>query len=327
MELKDAVLAELRRSGTFVSGEEISRTLGVTRASVSNAVRALRVEGYEITAVTRRGYRIDSAPDVLTPGEVAGRLPAERAERVLVLPVTDSTNTRLIDLAGKGAPDGQVVIADAQTGGLGRRGRSFASPEGVSVYLSYLLRPEPGVSAAAYTQITAWVCVAVCSAIEAVCGIRPGIKWVNDLLLGGRKICGILTQMNIDGESGDILSIVTGIGINVNNRPEDFPEELRGIAASLFGETGKTVCRAELAAALIRELDRMRAAFPQGKEAYLERYRRDCAVLGRRIRILSPEKEETATAVAVGDDFSLCVQLEDGTVRALSSGEISIRPA
>ena len=327
---KERVLTELLQADDFLSGELMSRDLGVSRAAVSQAVKALRAEGYGIESVTNRGYRLTNAPDRITAGALEAYLGKERMERVLCYDVTDSTNTRLREAAlSKDIPGGTVAVANEQTAGSGRRGRTFASPKDMGIYLSLLLRPDSMgtavYTAGDWTSVTSWAAVAVCNAVETVYGVRPGIKWVNDLLLNGKKICGILTQMDLETETGEIRDVIVGIGINVQETEEDFPEELRGIAGSLYQQTGKRIPRARLAAEMIRELDALCAAWPMEKETYLSRYRADSLVTGKEIRVLTAGGEKKATAESIGDDFALHVRYEDGTAETLRGGEISIR--
>lgn len=320
---KDAVLSILRKEKDYISGEQMSRLLGVSRAAVHAAVNALRQEGYEILSATNRGYLLHASPDNLSAHELSAYLDAARMQRVLCLPTVDSTNNRLRELALGGAPTGQIVLANAQTAGRGRRGRAFASPKQQGIYLSVLLRPDS--PPADIAEITAWTAVAVNNAIESVCGIRAGIKWVNDLILNRKKICGILTEMSVESESGYVQSVIIGIGINVNGKKEDFPQELQSIATSLAAETGKPVVRARLAAALIRELDRLSLAWQKEKPAYLAAYRQDNITVGREILVLRGTEKIPAYAAAIGDDFSLQVRYADGRFENLSGGEISIR--
>ena len=322
--LTDDVLVLLTAGrGSFLSGAEISRSLGVTRMAISNAVRSLRDAGYEIDAVTNRGYRLVSGPDRLSSGDVLGLLPEERRETVRVFASVDSTNTWLKREAMSGAPDGLCVIADAQTAGRGRSGRSFLSAPERGIYLSVLLRPNcpPDVCA----TLTAHAAVAVCRAIERVCGVSPSIKWTNDILLGGRKICGILTELTLEGESGDVDSVVIGIGINANNRNEEFPPELREIAGSIYTASGKHIHRASLAAALVEELDRMSRLWEKDARAYLADYRSRCVTVGRPVLIRRGDAQRQAFAEAVTDDFSLLVRYPDGACEALTGGEVSVR--
>ena len=165
----------------------------------------------------------------------------------------------------------------------------------------------------------------MCDAVEAAGGVRPGIKWVNDLVMNKHKICGILTEMSIESESGHIQYIITGIGINVNHTAQDFPEDIRSVASSLAMETGKPWNRARLAAQMINTLDRLRADWPHNKQRYLEAYRRDCLTLGKEIRYTRGAESGYATAVDIDDSFGLIVREADGQTSSLSSGEVSVR--
>lgn len=226
-------------------------------------------------------------------------------------------------MAFDGAPAGQIVIAESQTAGRGRYGRQFVSPKGKGIYISALLRPD-NVDPQNAANLTAWVAVAICNAVEKVCGVRPAIKWVNDLLLNGRKICGILTEMSIESENGHIQYIVAGAGLNVNETAEDFPEELREKATSVFAETGKEFSRAQIAAEIIKELDIMAASFPDNKEPYLSAYKRDCVTVGKQVRVCGKE-ERFGTAKEINDDFSLTVKFDDGEEKPVKSGEVTVR--
>lgn len=318
---KDSVLAELLKAGGCVSGEEISGGLGVSRAAVNAAVQALRADGYEISASTRTGYELLRSPDRICAGELAARLGAERMESVVCLDSVDSTNDRAKLLAQSGAPDGTAVAANGQTAGRGRMGRRFQSPDGEGVYLSMLLRPEIPPEDAA--QLTAWTSVAMCRAVERTCGVRPGIKWVNDLVLNRRKLGGILTELTVEGESRQIGSIVVGVGINVNQTA--FSLELAPIAASLSTETGASVSRCALTAEMIRALDGIRASFPAQKDDYLRAYRENCVTLGREISFTRRGETLFGFAEDIDDDFGLVVRRPDGSRETLRSGETSVR--
>ena len=321
--IKDNVLAMLLSSDGFVSGESISEQLGVSRMTVSKAVAALRGEGYDITAVTNRGYHITRGTPRLTLGEILACLPDETTERIRCYESIDSTNKKVKELAADGAPSGTVVVAASQTAGRGRRGRTFLSPAGKGVYLSYLFRPDctPKDS----TVLTALSAVAARRAILSACALSAEIKWVNDLLLNERKIAGILTELALESESGHIDYAVIGIGINVSERREDFPEDLRNKATSLSAESGKEISLPRLAAALIRELDGMTAAFPENIDDSLSEYRAANITTGREVIVRSPAGDRTALAYAISDDFSLCVRFPDGEEKSIFTGEVSVR--
>lgn len=322
---RERVLALLReRQGEYCSGEAMSRLLGISRAGVWKAIEGLRQEGYVISSAPNRGYRLETSPDLLSAGELSGALAGRLIGRALIcLPTVDSTNSEVKRQALAGREEGLAVLAEEQTGGRGRRGRQFESPAGKGLYCSVLLRPACALDQ--LPQLTAWTAVAACDAVEEVCGVRPGIKWTNDLVLEGRKLCGILTELGLESESNDLDYLITGIGINVNHTPEDFDAEVRPIATSLAQELGHPVRRAQLAVEIIRALDRMYAQFPQNKQDYLERYRADCLTVGKQVQLITPAAREEAFAVAIDDDFRLVVEYPDGRRAALSAGEVSVR--
>lgn len=324
---RDTVLKLLQSSGgAYVSGEAVSEALGVSRAAVWKAVDALRREGYEIESRKNRGYRLVSAPDSLSEAAIRACLgeTARVGTTLRCFEQIDSTNAYLKRVAADGAADGTVAIADEQTGGRGRRGRGFLSPAGKGVYLSVLLRPE--VEPARLLPLTGFVAVATCNAVERVASVRPQIKWTNDLVLGGKKLCGILTELSVEGESGALQYVVVGIGVNASHTKEDFAGGLEDIATSLAIETGKSVSRAALAAAMIEELDRLYAALLTGEtQPYLDAYRRDCLTIGREVQLLWQDTRERVRAVDVDDELGLVVIRGDGRRDVIRTGEVSVR--
>ena len=325
---KDEVYSILKNAQGYVSGEKISSQLGVSRAAVNVAVKALRKDGYEIASVTNRGYCLISSPDRLTVGDVMSYLGSERMRTVQILQTTDSTNRRVQELAMSGAPDGLTVVANEQSAGRGRLGRTFHSPKDTGIYFSTLFRPtcEPSE----IVQITTWTAVAIARAVERTTGLLPDIKWVNDLMMGERKICGILTEMSVESETGTIQYVVVGAGVNVNQEPEDFPEELRGIAGSIAMAVGHPVQRTRLTACMIEEMDNLRRDWPSRRAEYLRAYRELCISTGREVLVTDArhtgEFAKHGFCEAVNDDFSLRIRYEDGTYENVSSGEVSVVP-
>ena len=321
--LRDEVLTILKQQEKDLSGEEISRRLGVTRMAVSNAVKALRKEGYVIDSATNRGYRLQECPDNLSSGDLFAHLTEERQQTVRCFDRIDSTNSYLKREAVNGGPNGLVAVANEQTAGRGRSGRSFFSAANCGIYLSILFRPhcEPQKT----MTLTAHAAVAVCEALERACGVKTEIKWTNDVVLNGKKLCGILTEITLECESGLVDSVVIGIGINVNYRREDFPEALHDIAGSIFSETGTRVDRAKLTAEMIKALDRMHEAWEQNPKAYLDAYRARCSTTGKEVRVLRGDSVRDAFALEITDEFALRVRYNDGTEEILNSGEVSVR--
>lgn len=322
---REAILSMLReRQGEYVSGEAMSAALGISRAGVWKAIQRLREEGCVIDSVPNRGYRLSDAPDRLRPGELSGPLAGCLVGRdLLCLDVIDSTNTECKRRAMSGAREGLVILAEEQTGGRGRLGRSFQSPRGKGLYLSALLRPR--LSPEQVQDFTAWTAVAVCDGIEAACGLRPGIKWTNDIVLGGRKLVGILTELGLESEIHALEYLVTGIGVNVNHTEEDFAPELRDMAVSLAQVLGRPVRRSELAVQIILALDRMYAGFPQNRGEYLAKYRAGCITPGHQVQLITPNSRREAFAVEIDDAFRLVVEHPDGRREALAAGEVSVR--
>ena len=234
----------------------------------------------------------------------------------------DSTNTLCKALAAQGAPEGTVVIADSQTGGRGRLGRSFSSPAGQGIYFSVILRPE--CPPTELTHLTAVTAVAMCDAVEKACSLRPKIKWTNDLVVEKKKLCGILTELSIRPDGITDYAVV-GVGINCTQKPEDFPEEIRSIATSLQLCTGKDVDRAALAARMVEEMANLRTNLFAEKDAILRRYAEDCVTVGQRVKIVRGDEERLALALGIDSDACLIVRYDDGTEGVVSSGEVSVR--
>ena len=324
---KDHVIASLIKASDYISGEAISLELGISRAAVNTAVKALRADGYSIESSTKKGYRLESSAGILSPGELLPYLPESRLASVTVEDSVTSTNDVLKTIASSGAPEGTVLIADQQTKGKGRRGRSFESPSGTGIYLSYLLRPA--ASPASVAHVTACTAVCVHNAILKACGVNTSIKWVNDLVLDNKKICGILTEMNLESETYSIDSIIVGIGINVNGSSDIFPPEVRSVAGSLESITGASYDRARIAASLISELDKLSSCLTSDTSSYLETYSSSCITVGKEVSIVSVhdsgEAPRHGTAIAVNPDYTLKVRLADGTITDIQSGEVSVR--
>jgi len=243
-------------------------------------------------------------------------------DSLLWFPSIDSTNTRARELARQGAPHGTVLIADHQTGGRGRRGRSFHSPAGSGIYMSVILRPR--CAPQQVMHLTCAAAVAMCDAVEAAAGFRPGIKWTNDLVCGRRKIAGVLTELGFDNR-GNVDFAVIGIGINCCQQEGDFPEDIRNIAGSLSSVSGQQIDRIKVAAAMVDALYRMDATLLTEKAHILNRYRWDCITLGQEISLVRGDEVRHGTALDIDDDGALIVRFPDGNTEAVNSGEVSVR--
>ena len=232
----------------------------------------------------------------------------------------DSTNTRAKELALQGVPHGTVLLADHQTGGRGRRGRSFHSPAGSGIYMSVLLRPK--CPASQLMHLTCAAAVALCDAVKNACGFRPGIKWTNDLVYGQRKLAGILTELGFDAR-GNVDWAIVGMGINCTQAEHQFPEEIRSMAGSLASVSGKSVDRAKVAAAMMDALYRMDIT---EKDKILAQYRADCVTLGKEVSVVRADGIiHHCTALDIDQEGALIVRHPDGTLETVSSGEVSIR--
>ena len=339
MNSRDALLKILEDSrGNFISGSEAARQLGISGTAVWKAARKLKSEGYMIESVTNKGYRLRDNSDVLSYDSVARNLdPAFSDDLTLeVFTSIDSTNNVCKNKASEGTPGGYIAVSANQTAGRGRRGRSFYSPSGTGLYLSILLRPE-GLSAKESLRLTTIAAVAVCEAIEAVSGKSTGIKWVNDILMNERKVCGILTEASFDIESGSIDYAVVGIGINVFTPEGGFPEEIRSTAGAIFVEReaagyALSDIRGRLAAAVINRFMTYYLASEDDPAAswsipaHISEYRRRCVVIGKDINVLMPGNDpRQAHVLDIDDECGLIVRYNDGTQEVLRSGEISIR--
>lgn len=321
---REKVYALLRQHlGEFFSGEELSRQLGITRAAVWKAIDSLRRDGYTIEARKSQGYRLVAAPDALVEREIRRYLPSDvSCPELRCLQEVDSTNSYLKREALKGAPHGTVAVADCQTAGRGRMSRRFQSPPDCGVYLSVLLRPK--LMPAELMGATGMAAVAVCDAVEKAAGVRPQIKWTNDLILHNRKLGGILTEMALEGETGQTEFLVIGAGINVRQGADTFPPEVAEIATSLAAE-GHETSRPALAAALMEAFYRLGEDLGGDISPWVAAYRRDCVTLGKEVRLLWTEGQERARALDVDGQFGLVVRREDGTETTVRTGEVSVR--
>ena len=318
MSTKEQVLRLLTEE-TTVSGERLGEELRVSRNSVWKAVNQLRQDGYEIEAVTNRGYRLMSLPDLLTEEGIRKYLTTERFGREMELHDSlDSTNQRAKALAAEGAPHGFLVTADSQTAGRGRLGRSFYSPKHSGVYMSLILRPTCAPEKA--SMITSLTAVAAARAVEKLSGADVKIKWVNDLYIGSRKICGILSEAGFGMEAGQLDYVVVGIGVNV--RKMAFPPELWEIAGSSGNETDTVPDRDRLIAEILNELEKVYGQLETGE--FLEESRRRSNVIGRDVLVIQGGSQYPARALDIDGQGRLIVRTETGA-ETLGFGEVSLK--
>ena len=310
-----------QNADAYISGEELARRLSVSRTAIWKAIGQLREAGYNIESVSNRGYRLLSESDVLSEEGIRRHLKHQELELQVYKTIT-STNTVLKTLAAESAPAGLALIAGEQTAGRGRMGRSFYSPADSGLYLSLLLRPN--MSAVEATRLTACAAVAVAETIEELSGRPAQIKWVNDIFVDDRKVCGILTEASVDCENGMMHYVIIGLGVNTHVPAGDFPEEIRGIAGAAFNADQIPELRCRLAAGI---LDRL-AEYTEnpGAARVFEGYKSRSLVLGKAINILAPGRDPVpAEALDLEEDYSLIVRLPDGSTTRLNSGEVSVR--
>lgn len=318
MSTKDDVLSALLEEES-ISGERLARRLGISRNSVWKSIEQLRQDGYGIEAVTNRGYHLASKPNRISAPEILRWTEeGDIGRRLEVHEQLESTNTRAKLLAAQGAPHGYLVCADSQTAGRGRFGRAFFSPEHSGVYITYVLRPKFPAERA--VMITSMAAVAVARAIEALCDLTIGIKWVNDLYVEGRKLCGILCEAGMDFESGTLDYVALGIGINVSRM--EFPEELRDIATSIENASGQAISRSRLIGEISNQLN---ALYPQLEAgAFMAENRARSIVIGRDVTVLRGNEQYPAHVLDIDDRGRLVIRTDRGVSR-VGAGEISLR--
>ena len=324
MSVKEAVLSKLEQHrGKDISGEALAKELGVSRAAVWKAINSLKEQGHNIESSTNRGYRLSGDSDILSAEGIKLHLIGDAAAAdVIVFDEIDSTNLEAKRMAANGAKNAAIIVADSQTLGRGRFGRSFYSPEGCGIYMSILLKPTAEQLSEAVMLTTA-AAVAVCRAASKLGRVEAGIKWVNDIYVNEKKACGILSEAVFDIESGSIGSVVIGIGINFKQGAEPLPDEIANIAGSFFGEFAP-ISRNEFTARVANELFLM---LPQLSEReFLKEYRERSILIGKEIVYSRGNEKYAAIAEDIDNDGALVVRYEDGRIEALRSGEVSVRP-
>lgn len=306
----------------YFSGEEIARKLSISRTSVWKAVKVLQSEGYPIDAVTNKGYCLSNQTDIVSEQGIQKYLRSEITDmEISVVNAVPSTNVCVREKANMGASEGYLVLANEQTAGRGRLGRNFFSPKDTGIYMSLLLRPK-NFSAKQAVRITTMAAVAMCEAIEAVSDDKAEIKWVNDIFVRGKKVCGILTEGSFNLESGLLDYAILGLGINVYQPNNGFPKELSSIAGAVFEENQNDV-KNRLASEFLNRFYGYYTAVNQTD--YVEQYRKRSFVIGKEVNLTSADESKTAVVIGIDDECRLLVRYPDGTKDCYSSGEISIR--
>ncbi len=321
--MKTRILTLLGGENGYVSGQELCEELGVSRTAVWKVINQLREDGYEIESVPSKGYRIQARPDLITAEEISSRLTtAWAAHPVIYYESIASTNNEARRLAEEGAGCGTLIVAEEQLQGKGRRGRSWLTPAGNAVAMSLIVRPE-GLMPEKASMLTLVAGLAVCTAVRELCGVDAQIKWPNDVVAGGRKICGILTEMS--SEPDCINYVVIGIGINTH--VEAFPPELQEIAVSLHTLTKEIPDRAALICGCMEKFEKYFEVFMRSFDfsALRQSYNQLLAGRGGTVRVLSGEDEHSGISEGIDEEGQLLVRLEDGSLERVLSGEVSVR--
>ena len=325
---KTDILAALRNSRDYVSGQQLCDRFGVTRTAVWKVINQLKEEGYLIESVPRKGYRLVESPaDILSQSEIVSRLTTKWAGRKLYyFDVTGSTNNDAKRLAEEGDPHGTVVVADIQNAGKGRRGRKWQTLPGTALSFTLLLRPEFSPDKA--SMLTLVMALSVAEAVKDVTGAEAAIKWPNDIVMNKKKICGMLTEMTMTTEMDEIQYIVVGAGINVNNSTiEEFEEEIRTSATSLKMETGRQIDRAGLLQNVLARFEENYGTFLETLDLsrLREAYQKHLQGVGCEVRVLDPAGEYTGISQGINDKGELVVVKEDGEKVQVYAGEVSVR--
>lgn len=320
--MKTKILKLLKECDGYVSGQELCDSLQVSRTAIWKVIKQLQAEGYQIEAVRNRGYHLAAVADVMTEAELKSRMEGafcggclEYREEV------DSTNNLAKRLAEEGAADGTLVVAENQTAGKGRRGRGWISEKGTGIWMSLMLRPE--ISPASASMLTLVAALAVADGIEEVTGLNPKIKWPNDIVIEGKKVCGILTEMSAELER--IHYVVIGIGINANM--EELPEEIRETATSLCQQAGERVNRSQVVAAVMKAMETYYEDFLKTGDLslLLQKYQEKLANKDREVTVLAPAGNYQGICLGIDKTGELLVRRNDGTVNRVVSGEVSVR--
>ena len=324
--MRNSILELLRASGLEpVSGEKISEQLGVSRTAIWKHIQALKDEGYQIESVQKRGYILREAPNRLYPQEISSHLKTKwLGHSVCYEDLLPSTNNVAKSIANAGCENGLLVIAEEQGAGKGRLSRGWVSPHANGIWFSVVLKP-PFLPQEA-SKCTLLAAVAVVKAVNKIQGVNAAIKWPNDILLNGRKLVGILTEMN--AEFGHINYVVIGTGINTHGEPEDYPEDVRDIAISIADVATEPFTRVELLADILKNMeDLYELACEQGFAPVLEEWRKYSCTLGQEVKVIAPDMTYYGTAIDIDEEGLLIVKKTDGELEKVVAGDVSIRPA
>lgn len=319
--MKNKILLLLKSNKNYISGEELSRMLGITRSAIWKYIKSLRADGYVINSVTNRGYKLEDSSKVMNEIELSENLKTKwLGKKIIYLDNVDSTSSEIKRISVNNPPAGTTVVAEEQYGGKGRLGRLWTSPKGSGLWFSFILKPN--IVPSQIAGITLVVGIGVCKAIRNYTGIDARIKWPNDVIIGNKKICGILTEMTAEADKIDYA--VVGIGINVNI--ESFPEDIKHKATSLFIEMGKSVDRIELFKNVLFEVEKCIDSYLLNLDTeILGEYKKLCATLGRNVEVIRGNQRLIGNAVDVGSAGDLIIKTETGEEIFVNSGEVTVQ--
>lgn len=320
--MKSEILRLLKENDTYISGQQLCEQFQVSRTAIWKVIDQLKKEGYQIEAVRNKGYRLIESPDVMSKAEIDSLVDTKWAgKNVIYYDETDSTNNRAKEGGNNKEPHGTLFVADMQMAGKGRRGRVWKSPSGSSIYMTILLYPDiPPVKA---PQLTLIMAIAVAEGIREVTGLETKIKWPNDIVVNGKKICGILTEMST--EIDYINHVVIGVGINVNQ--DTFPDDIKETASSLKMELGKRIKRSGLIAAVMKNFEKYYEIFQETEDlsGLQELYNSMLVNKDREVKVLEPGNEYKAYAIGINQTGELIVRTPDGKEKEIYAGEVSVR--
>lgn len=320
--MREKIIQLLNKADDYISGEEISRQLGVSRTAVWKVINHMKEEGYEIESVTRKGYRLISSPDVLNEEELRYNLDTNiLGNKIISYDTVDSTNQQAKKIALEGAKEGTIIISEEQTAGKGRRGKYWVSPPNTGIWMSVVLRPDIMPENASMLTLVAGL--SVCKAIREITGLEALIKWPNDIVINGKKICGLLTEMN--SEIDYVNFVVVGIGINVNT--EGFPPELEKMATSLMIEGNKNYERKKIVNKILEifEIYYKKYLDTEDLTNMIEEYNTCCINIGREVQVISKHKNLQGKVKKITEKGELIITDSQGQDIEVTSGEVSVR--
>lgn len=327
MNIRESVLTALKENpGAWVSGETLSTSLNVSRTAVWKQIKSLIADGYKVESAPKKGYRLTTLPDILSPSEVCPGLSTQifGQKHYVYFQETDSTNKQARILAAQGYPEGTVVVAETQTSGRGRRGRTWYSPQSQGIYMSLILRPVLPLNE--ISRISIITAVAIAETLQTELSLQPQIKWPNDILINGRKIAGILSEAVTDMDG--VEYIVVGIGLNINNPLEDFPDDLRTPPTSILAESKRPCSRAKLLQTLLLTFEQHYHTLLAGQFGpALEQARTLSMILGQEVRLETVNGFIVGQAFDIDDNGYLLVRDQQGEIHPVLSGEISVFPS